>query len=212
MVIYTTAVAWWPRLRSLRGSLTLRLRRGGSLSGGGSSALSESVLEASLICSWTSGVDCEVLGTGSSDFNTCCLGPPPPGRGGADDTLQLQAAGSTLDTTRGFATLNTALATLGMKSGSEKMGGMRCLCFSRKLSLYWRSRLGGSPTASGASTSFCSVREIAPHTARCGQHPHGKRREDYPPRGWPCQGSPIIPPGGWGRNYFRWACLLPDQP
>ena len=28
------AVAWWPRLRSLRGSLTLRVRRGSSLSGG----------------------------------------------------------------------------------------------------------------------------------------------------------------------------------
>ena len=42
---------------------------------------------------------------------------------------------------------------------------MRCLCLSRKPSLYWRSRLGGSPTASGASTSFCSVQEIAPHTA-----------------------------------------------
>ena len=87
------AMAWWPRLRSLRGSLTLRLRQGGSLSGGGSSAPSESVLEALLICSWTSGVDWEVLGTGSSDFNTCCLGPPPPGGGGADDTLRLQAAG-----------------------------------------------------------------------------------------------------------------------
>ena len=73
------AVAWWPCLRSLRGSLTLRVRRGGSLSGGDSSAPSESVLEALLICSWTFGVDCEVLGTGSSDFNTCCLGQLPPG-------------------------------------------------------------------------------------------------------------------------------------
>ena len=45
------AVAWWPRLRSFRGSLTLRDRRGGSFSGGGSSAPSESVLEALLICS-----------------------------------------------------------------------------------------------------------------------------------------------------------------
>ena len=46
-------VALWSRFRSLRGSLTLRLQRGGSSSGIGSSALSESVLEASLICSWT---------------------------------------------------------------------------------------------------------------------------------------------------------------
>ena len=46
-------VALWLRFRSLRGSLTLRLQRGGSSSGIGSSALSESVLEASLICSWT---------------------------------------------------------------------------------------------------------------------------------------------------------------
>ena len=42
---------------------------------------------------------------------------------------------------------------------------MRCLCFSRKLSLYQRSRLGGSLTASGTSTSFCSIWEIAPCTA-----------------------------------------------
>ena len=41
------------RFRSLRGSLTLRLQRGCSSSGVGSSALSESVLEALLICSWT---------------------------------------------------------------------------------------------------------------------------------------------------------------
>ena len=46
-------MALWSRFRSLRGSLTLRLRRGGSSSGIGLSALSESVLEASLICSWT---------------------------------------------------------------------------------------------------------------------------------------------------------------
>ena len=154
-------MTWWPRLRSLRGSLTLRDRRGGSFSRGGSSAPSESVLEASLICSWTSGVDWEVLGTDSSNFNTCCSGPPPPGWGGADDTSRLQAAGSAWDTTRGFATLNTALAMLGRKSGSEKMGGKRCLCLSSKLSLYSRSRLGGSPTTFGASTSFCSVQEIA---------------------------------------------------
>ena len=47
---------------------------------------------------------------------------------------------------------------------------------------------------------------------RCSQRPHGKKWEDYPPWGQPCQGSPIISPGGRGRNYFRWACLLPDQP
>ena len=40
------------RFRSLRGSLTLRHQGGCSSSGVGSSALSESVLEASLICSW----------------------------------------------------------------------------------------------------------------------------------------------------------------
>ena len=47
------AVALWSCFRSLRGSLTLRLQRDGSSSGVGLSALSESVLEASLICSWT---------------------------------------------------------------------------------------------------------------------------------------------------------------
>ena len=46
-------VALWSRFRSLRGSLTLRLQRRRSSSGVGSSALSESELEASLICSWT---------------------------------------------------------------------------------------------------------------------------------------------------------------
>ena len=46
-------VALLSPFRSLRGSLTLRLQRGCSSSGVGSSALSESVLEASLICSWT---------------------------------------------------------------------------------------------------------------------------------------------------------------
>ena len=46
-------VALWSRFRSLRESLTLRLQRGCSSSGVGSLALSESVLEASLICSWT---------------------------------------------------------------------------------------------------------------------------------------------------------------
>ena len=46
-------VALWLCFRSLRASLTLRLQRGGSSSGVGSSALSESVLEALLICSWT---------------------------------------------------------------------------------------------------------------------------------------------------------------
>ena len=46
-------MALWSRFRSLRGSLTLRLQRGGSSCGIGSSALSESVLEALLICSWT---------------------------------------------------------------------------------------------------------------------------------------------------------------
>ena len=46
-------MALWSRFRSLRGSLTLRLQRGCSSSWAGSSALSESVLEASLICSWT---------------------------------------------------------------------------------------------------------------------------------------------------------------
>ena len=69
-------MALWLRFRR---SLTLRLQRGGSSSGVGSSALSESVLEASLICSWTCGEGCEVLGTGSSNFNTPCLGPSPSG-------------------------------------------------------------------------------------------------------------------------------------
>ena len=46
-------VALLLHFRSLRGSLNLRLQGGCSSSGVGSSALSDSVLEASLICSWT---------------------------------------------------------------------------------------------------------------------------------------------------------------
>ena len=72
-------VALWSRFRSLRGSLTLRLRRGHSSSGTGSSALSESVLEASLIYSWTCWQGCEVLGADSFGSDTSSSGPPSSG-------------------------------------------------------------------------------------------------------------------------------------
>ena len=72
-------VALLPCFRSLRGSLTLRLQRGCSSSGVGSSALSESVLEALLICSWTCREGFEVLGADSFGFDTSSLGPPSSG-------------------------------------------------------------------------------------------------------------------------------------
>ena len=79
--------------------------------------------------------------------------------------MQQWVEGSTFNTTGGLANSNTALAILGMKSGSEKTGSMRCLCVLRKASLQRRSKLGGNPTASGAAASLCSIWETASCTA-----------------------------------------------
>ena len=58
----------------------------------------------------------------SSGFDTSGSGPLSSGGGGADGTSRLLAEGSAFNTTGGLTTLNTALAMLGMKSGSEKIG------------------------------------------------------------------------------------------
>ena len=72
-------VALLLHFRSLRGSLTLRLQRGHSFSGVGSSALSESMLEASLICSWTCWQGCDILGADSFGSDTSISSPPSSG-------------------------------------------------------------------------------------------------------------------------------------
>ena len=192
----------------------MRVQQGGSISGGASSAPSELLSEASLICSCTTGVGCEVLGMGSPNFNTPCSGPPLSGWGGADRATWRWVEGSTFDTIRGLANLNAALAILGMESGSKKMGSMRCLCVSRKAFSKRRSKLGGSPIASGASASLCSIRETASHTAvdHAWPVPHGKMWVDYPPPRQQCRGSPPIRLRGQERNCSQGACPLPGQP
>ena len=128
-------MALLPCFRSLRGSLTLRLWGGCSSSGVGPSALSGSVLEASLIHSWTCWQGCEVLREDSLGSDTSSLGPPSSGWFEADGTSCLLVEGSAFNTTGGLTTLYTALAILGMKSGSEKIGGIWCLRFFEEFPL-----------------------------------------------------------------------------
>ena len=71
---------------------------------------------------------------GFSSFDASGLGPPSSGLGGVDGALQLLAEGSAFNTTGGLTTWNTALAILGMKSGSVKIGCIRSCHFSRKSS------------------------------------------------------------------------------
>ena len=62
-----------------------------------------------------------------ADYGTVYIsgsGPLSSGWCGVDGTLRLLAEGSAFHTTGGLTTLNTALAILGMKSGSEKIGGI----------------------------------------------------------------------------------------
>ena len=92
-------MVWWLRFRSPRGSLTLRLRGGGTSSEGGSSALPESVSEAPLLCSGTCSEGCEVLGVGSSCHDASGLDPPSSGLDGADGAPRSQAEGSAFNTT-----------------------------------------------------------------------------------------------------------------
>ena len=65
--------------QEFKGILTLRPWGGCSSSGVGSLALSESVLEALLIRSWTCWQGCDVLGVDYFGSDTSSLGPPSPG-------------------------------------------------------------------------------------------------------------------------------------
>ena len=71
---------------------------------------------------------------GSSGFDASGLGPPSSGLGGVDGASWVLAEGSAFNTTGGLTAWNTALAILGMKSGSVKIGGIRSRHFSRKSS------------------------------------------------------------------------------
>ena len=73
----------WLRFRSLRGSLTLRLREDGASSGMTSSVAPESVSEALLPCSGARREGCEVLGACSFSFEASCPVFLPSGTVGA---------------------------------------------------------------------------------------------------------------------------------
>ena len=119
------AMVSWLHFRSPTGSLTLRLRWGGTSSEVISSALPESVSEALPLCSGTCRKSCKVLGVGSSGFEASGLDPPSFGPGRVNAASWVLARGNTFSTTGGLTTSNTALAILGMKSRSVKGGGIR---------------------------------------------------------------------------------------
>ena len=154
-------VVSWLHFRSPRGSLTLRLCRGSTSSEVISLAFPELVSEAMLLCSRTCRKGCEVLGVGSSGFEASGLDPLSFGPSRVSTASWVLAKGNTFSTTGGLTTSKTALAILGMKSGSVKGGGIRSHCLSQGSSWQTGSRLGGSPMVSGAFTSFCLIREIA---------------------------------------------------
>ena len=121
----------WLCFRSPRGSLTLRLHGSGPSSEMISSVVPESVSEAMLPCSGAHMEGCEVLGVCSSSFEAS--GPVflPFGPAGASTATRALAKGSASGTTGGLTTSSTALAMLGMKSGSARGGGSRSHCLSR---------------------------------------------------------------------------------
>ena len=122
------------RFRSPRGSLTLRLREDGASSGMTSSIVLESVSEALLPCSGARREGCEVLGACSFGFKASCPVFLPSGTIGAGTVTRALAKGGASGTTGGLTTSNTALATLGMKSGSARGGGSRSCHLSRRSS------------------------------------------------------------------------------
>ena len=124
----------WLHFRSPRGSLTLRLCEDGASSEMISSVVPESVLEAMLPCSGARREGCEVLGVCSSSFEAS--GPVflPFGPAGAGTVARALAEGSASGTTGGLTTSSTALALLGMKSGSARGGGSRSHHLSRRSS------------------------------------------------------------------------------
>ena len=124
----------WLCFRSPRGSLTLRLRGNGASSEMISLVAPESVSEAMLPCSGAHREGCEVLGVCSSGFEAS--GPVflPFGPTRAGTAARALAKGSTSCITGGLNASNTALAMLGMKSGSARGGGSRSHRLSRRSS------------------------------------------------------------------------------
>ena len=102
---------------------------------------------------------------GSSGFEASGLDPSSFGLGGVNAASRVLAKGSTFSTIGGLTASNTALAILGMKSESVKVGGIKSRRLSWGSSWQRGSRLGGSPTVSVAFTSFCSIHEMASPTS-----------------------------------------------
>ena len=121
----------WLCFRSPRGSLTLMLRWNGTSSEMISSVAPESMSEAMLPCSEARREGCEVLGVCSSSFEASGLVFLPFGPAGAGTAARALAKGCASGTTRGLTALSTALAMLGMKSGSAMGGGSRSRHLSR---------------------------------------------------------------------------------
>ena len=155
----------WLRFRSPRGILTLRLREDGASSEMISLISPESMSEALLPGSGACGEGCEVLGVCSFGFEASGPVLPPFGPVGAGTATRALANGGASGTTGGLTTLNTALATLGMKSGSARGGGSRSCHLSRRSSWETGPRPRGSLAVSSTFTSFCSIQEMAAPTA-----------------------------------------------
>ena len=130
----------WLRFRGPRGSLTWRLREDGASSEMISSVAPESVSEALLPCSGARREGCEVLGACSFGFEASCPVFPPFGTVGAGTVTRALAKGGASGTTGGLTASNTALAMLGMKSGSARGGGSRSRHLSRRSSWETGSR------------------------------------------------------------------------
>ena len=107
----------------------MRLREDGASSEMISSVVPESVLEVMLPHSGARREGCEVLGVCSSGFEASGPVISPSGPTGAGTAARALASG----TAGGLTALNTALAMLGMKSGSARGGS------SRYRHLSWRS-------------------------------------------------------------------------
>ena len=124
----------WLCFRSPRGSLTLRLRENGASSEMISLVVLDSMSEAMLPCSGARREGCEVLGVCSSSFEAS--GPVflPFGPTRAGTAARALAKGSASGTTGGLTTSSTALAMLGMKSGSARGGGSRSHRLSQRSS------------------------------------------------------------------------------
>ena len=158
-------VVSWLHFRRVRGSLTLRLRGGSTSSGTISSALPELVSEAVLPGSRTCRQGCEALGVGSIGLEASGSDPLSLGPGRVSTASRGPAKGDFFGTTGGLTASNTALAILGMKSGSVKGGGIRSCHLLWGSSRWTGSRLGGSSMGTGTFAPFCSICKRASPTA-----------------------------------------------